>query len=236
LRVSVKVLAPAIAAAATLSIAPAAQAATVATPATCVRIVPGVKTFPVQASGFTANSPLTFTADGTAFGNGTADAAGNFDNTADRNAWFDASPVLPDGKNTGTIQLAANDAAGIAAAPVPVSVARIIVTGPRGTVKPKKRVRFRVFGFEPNKKVYLHIRRKGKTKGRFSLGRTDSPCGNVSKRMAFMPLNNYVTGTYQYFFSHSKKFSRKKVIFGARVVITRTLKSTDSQASAAGWR
>jgi hypothetical protein len=117
-----------------------------------------------------------------------------------------------------------------------VSIARITVTGPKGTVKPRKKVRFRVFGFEADKKVYLHIRRKGKTRGRFSLGRTDSPCGNVSKRMPFMPLKSYVTGTYEYYFGHSKKFSKKKVIFGARVTITRTLKSTSAQTGTAGWR
>lgn len=232
MKLTTKVLAPALVAAAGLSFTAAAEAATVATPAQCVRVIPGVKTFPVQASGFTANSPLTFTANGTAFGSANADPAGNFDNSADQNAWFDASPILPSNKNTSTVQLAATDAAGLAAAPVPVKVARIIVTAPQNVKPPTKRVRFRVFGFEPNKKVYLHIRRKGKTKGRFSLGRTDAPCGNVSKRMSFMPLDHYVTGSYQYLFSHSKKYKKSKVIFGGKVTITRTLRSTASAASA----
>jgi hypothetical protein len=238
LSVPKKVLAPALVAVTALFIVPAAEAATVATPATCVRVVPGQLTFPVQASGFTASSALTFTADGSPFGNGTADAAGNFDNTADPSTWFDANGILPADKNTGTVQLAASDAAGVAAAPVPVSIARITVTGPPDVVKPNKRVRFRVFGFQPNKRVYLHIRRKGKTLGRTSLGRTDSPCGNVSKRIPFMPLKRYqnVNGTYRYFFSHSKKFSKKNVIFGARVRISSSLKSTSAQTGTAAWR
>jgi hypothetical protein len=55
--------------------------------------------------------------------------------------------------------------------------------------------------------------------------------------MRFMPLSNYRTGSYRYFFSHSKKFSKKKVIFGGKVTIFRTFSSQPSsaaQATAAG--
>ena len=94
------------------------------------------------------------------------------------------------------MQLTADDGAGTVAGPVPVPVSRVTVDVPTRS-KPRKRVNFRVFGFEANKKVYLHIRRNGQTKGRFSLGRTDSPCGHVVKKMRFMPLSNYRTGTYR---------------------------------------
>jgi hypothetical protein len=233
LRVPAKVLAPAAAAVATLCIAPAAEAATVATPVSCVRVIPGVPTLPVNASGFTANSPITFTANGQAVGTGTTDPAGGFDNTANP---FDPNGILPANKNTSTFQLSASDAAGVAAAPITVPIARVRVTGPTHRVKPHKRVRLRVFGFAPGKKVYLHVRRKSKTKGTFSLGKADSPCGNTSKRIRFMPLEHYAFGTYTYAFSQKKKYSKKTTIYVAKVTITRTFKSVASQATAASWR
>jgi hypothetical protein len=226
-----KVLAPAAAAVATLCIAPAADAATVATPVSCVRVIPGLKTFPVNASGFTASSPITFTANGAPVGTGTTDPTGAFDNSQDP---FDPTNILPANKNTSTFQLAASDAAGLAAAPITVPIARVTVTGPKNQVKPHKRVRLRVFGFEAGKKVYLHVRRKSKTKGTFSLGKADSPCGNTSKRIRFMPLDNYAFGTYTYAFSQKKKYSKKTTIFVAKVTITRTLKSA-GQAKAGAW-
>jgi hypothetical protein len=232
LRTPSKLLAGGATVAATLCIASAAEAATVATPAQCVRIVPGLQTFPVQASGFTPGSTITFTSDGQFLGSGTADQAGGFDNSATP---FDP-PLLPANKNTTTVQLAATDSAGLAAAAIPVPVSRVIVTAPAHVKPPTKKVRFRVFGFLAGKKVYLHIRRGGKTKGRFSLGRTKGPCGLVSKRMRFMPLKRYSTGTYEYFFSHSKKFKKSKVIFGGKVSITRTFKSVGQAAAGAVWR
>ena len=63
-----------------LAIAPAAQAATVASQVPCVRVIPGLKTFPVLADGFPAGAFLTFKADGTSVGAGQADPAGHFDN------------------------------------------------------------------------------------------------------------------------------------------------------------
>jgi hypothetical protein len=235
LRAPSNLLAGGAAVAATLCIVPAAQAATVATPAQCVRIVPGVQSFPVQASGFTPNSSITFTSDGQFLGSGTADAAGNFDNSQPGGTLFDP-PLLPQNKNTTTVQLAATDSAGLAAPAVPVPVSRVVVTAPSNVKPPTKKVRFRVFGFLVGKKVYLHIRRHGKTLGRFSLGRTKGPCGLTSKRMRFMPLKHYKTGNYQYYFSHSKKFSKSKVIFGGRVSITRTFKAFRQAAAGAVWR
>lgn len=233
MRVSAKVLAPAAAAVATLCIAQAAEAATVAPTVTCVRVIPGLPTLPVNAAGFTASSPITFTANDQPIGSGTTDAAGGFDNSQTP---FDPIGILPANKNTSTFQLNASDAAGVAATPVTVPIARVRVTGPTKQVKPHKRVRLRVFGFAPGKKVYLHVRRKSKTKGTFSLGKADSPCGNTSKRIRFMPLEHYQFGTYTYAFSQKKKYSKKTTIYIARVNITRTFKSVASQATAASWR
>ena len=128
-------------------------------------------------------------------GSGQADPAGHFDNSADPSTPFQPQPLQ--GKNVGTLQLTAEDGAGGIAGPVPVKAANLTITGPRAPSKPHKKVNFRVFGFQTNKKVYLHIRRKGKTKRRFSLGTARGDCGLRTKKMRFMPLDNYKTGTYE---------------------------------------
>jgi hypothetical protein len=217
------VLAAGVAAAAA---APGAQAASVGSPALCVRVIPNAKTFPVVADGFAPGAFIIFKADDATVGSGTADQTGHFDNSAD--PFF--PPVLPFGTDLRTYQLTADDGAGTVAGPVPIPVTNVVVRAPANS-KPRKRVRFRVFGFAPGERVYLHVRRGGKTKGRFSLGTTSAPCGTLTKRMRFMPLRRYSTGTYRYYFSHSRRFDRTKVIYEARVRIYRTF---SSQATAAG--
>ena len=120
------------------------------------------------------------------------------------------------------------------AGPVPVEVANVTVVAPANS-KPAKKVNFRVFGFLSGQRVYLHVRRNGQTKGRFSLGKTKGACGLVTKKMRFMPVVNYRTGYYRYYFSHSKKFSKKKAIYTAKVRIYRTFSSVSTQTTAGAW-
>jgi hypothetical protein len=214
-----------------LAAAPSAHAATVGTPAPCVRLYPGVPSLPVTADGFPAGSPLTFKADGATIGSGMADPAGHFDNLADPNTWF--QPQQLQGKNVGTIQLTAEDGVGTVAGPVAVKAANLTITGPPGTVKPRKKVKFRMFGFQTGKRIYLHIRRGSKTKGRYTMGKAKGDCGLATRRMRFMPLPTYKTGTYEYWFGHSKKFSKQTAI-GVEVHITRSFKAARTQTTAAG--
>ena len=223
-------LVPVVVLAAGIAHASAAHAATVASPADCVRVIPGLQNFPVTADGFAPGASLTFTADGSAVGTGQADAAGHFDNAASPFA----PPLLPSGSDLKTFQLSADDGAGTVAGPVPVKVVNVAVRAPANST-PAKRVRFRVFGFFSNQVVYLHIRRNGHTKGRFSLGRTQAPCGTLTKRMRFMPLRHYTTGTYRYYFSHSKTFRKSQVFYEARVTITRTFSRAPQATAAGSW-
>jgi hypothetical protein len=223
-------LAPAVVLAAGLAAASTAQAATVSAPTECVRVVPGLSNFPVTADGFAPGASLTFAADGTAIGSGQADAGGHFDNAASPFP----PPPLPVGRDLKTFQLTADDGAGTVAGPVPVKVVNVAVRAPANAA-PSARVRFRVFGFLSNRRVWLHIRRNGKTKGRYSLGRTAAPCGTLSKRMRFMPLRHYTTGTYGYYFSHSKTFRRSQVFYEARVKIYRTFSRADQATAAGSW-
>ena len=66
-------------------------------------------------------------------------------------------------------------------------MSRITVVAPPDS-NPSRKVRFRLFGFRPRLRTYLHVRRAGRTKGRFALGRTAAPCGTLIKRMRFMPV------------------------------------------------
>jgi hypothetical protein len=220
-------LAPGAALAAALAAVPAAQAATVASEVPCVRYVPGVKSFPVSASGFAPGAFLSFKAGQDTIGSGQADGTGAFDNAADPFS----PPSIPLNRNKVTVQLTADDGNGTVAGPVPVSVTRITVALP-DHAKPRQRVRFRVFGFVPGKPVYLHVRRNNRTKGRFSLGRAAGACGLVTKRMRFMPLSSYRTGTYRYAFSQSKRYDRSKVLAGGKVTIYETFHASRAQATA----
>jgi hypothetical protein len=214
-----------------LAAVPSAQAATVGTPASCVRIFAGVPSFPVTADGFAPGAFLTFKADGATIGSGQADQAGHFDNLADPSTWFQPRPLQ--GRNVGTLQLTAEDGAGGVAGPVTVKAANLTFEGPPGTVKPRKKVRFRMSGFQTGKKIYLHIVRGGKVKGRYTMGKAKGDCGVASRRMRFMPLRRYKTGRYEYWMGHRKKFSRKTAI-GREVTIRRSFHAASAQATAAG--
>ena len=210
---------------AALAAVPGAQAATVSSTVPCVRVLPGVQSFPVVADGFAPGAFLSFRADDQTIGSGSADGAGHFQGAF-------GPPSLPFDRDLKTFQLTADDGNGTVAGPVAVPVSNVVVRAP-ANAKPEKRVRFRVFGFLENRRVYLHIRRNGKTKGRFSLGKTSAPCGTTSKRLKFMPLRHYSFGTYRYYFSHSRRFSKKTAIYSARVRIYRTFSSAHATAAGA---
>ena len=199
---------------AALLISIAAPASAVADPAVapstpCVRYVdtaPPAATLGVVSSGWAANTPLSFTLNGRSVGSGTTDGTGAFSTGADP-----FTPPEPKG-NLQTVPLTAADGSG-AAATSQVKLVRLIVTVPTGRYKPSKKVKYRAFGFAPGKRLYLFVRRGGKTKGRFLLGRTKGDCGLLTKRMRFMPLRKYSPGLYEFWFSHSKKYSKQTRIY-----------------------
>jgi hypothetical protein len=197
------------AAAAALAAGPAvAQAATVAAGAPCVGGVQTLhtingkifRTFPVSAAGFPAGAPIEFEADGSAFATGTADSTGAVSTLGD-------VPFF-----TGhhkTMQLTATDGT-TTAGPVNVLVTNIGVDF--HAHKPKQKIRYKAFGFFPGKRVYLFVRRKGHTLGRFSLGKARGACGDRDKRMRAMPLRHYTFAKYQYWFSQSRHFSKNTAL------------------------
>jgi hypothetical protein len=203
----------AVATAAALAGAPAAaQAAAVAPGAPCVGGLATAGKFPVSASGFTPGGFVTVAVGNDVVASGAADAAGS----------FNAIGFLP--FITGhqkKVELTAADDSGIAAAPASVSIVKFGVTVP-SHAKPTRKVRYRAFGFLPGKRIYLFVRRHARTLGRFSLGKAKGACGDASKRMRYMPLHHYTSGTYTYYFSHSPHYSKSTRLFGFQITIFRT--------------
>jgi hypothetical protein len=206
-----------------LLISIAAPATAMADPAVapstpCVRYVdttPPAATLGVVSSGWAANTPLTFTLKGRSVGSGTTDETGAFSTGTDP-----FTPPEPKG-NLQTVPLTATDGSGVVAT-TQVKLVRLIVTVPNGRYKPSKKVKYRAFGFAPGKRLYLFVRRGGKTKGRYLLGRTKGDCGLLTKRMRFMPLRKYSPGLYEFWFSHSKTYSTKTRIYSYKIRISRS--------------
>lgn len=193
-----------------------AEAATLTTPP-CVRQIPGAKTFPVQGSGFTPGSFVRVTADGQFIGSVQADAAGNVNG-----ALFPPS-LSSSTRNQQTFQIVADDGQGQAFGPVAVPVTRVSVDLPN-RARPRSRVRYQLYGFNPGERVYLHLRRGGKTRGTFSMGTAAGPCGTVTKRLRYMPLSRYSSGIYDYYFGHTPKFNRAQQIYRVKISIFRTFR------------
>jgi hypothetical protein len=196
--------------------APAAASAapTVSPSAPCVRYVgtnPPAKSLGVNTAGWPAGAFLNFKIGGQFVGSGTTDANGAF--SAPVGSF---SPPEPKG-NLQTQTLTADNGAGVVAS-APVTVVRLIVKVP-DRAKPTTKVKYRAFGFQPGARLYLHILRKGKVRGRFNLGKPKGNCGTLTKKLRYMPLKHWSTGTYAFWYSHSKKYSVQTRIYGYKIKI-----------------
>ena len=203
---------------AVLAVPSAAQAAAIAGPP-CARVLPGQKTIPVAGTGFTAGSSVRVNDAanaGNTLGSTTADAAGNFNDL-----FF--GPTFPDAEtNQMTVNVSGVDDQGVASPPVPLQVVRITATLP-DRARPTSRVRYRVFGFQTGKRVYLHIRRGGKTRGSFRISTATGPCGIATRRLRYMPLRRWSTGTYDYYFQHTRRFDRREPGVKLQISIVRRI-------------
>jgi hypothetical protein len=199
-----------------------AQSATLVPLTPCIRFLDAsVKTFPLQGAGFTPGSAVTIASDGAPIDTATADAAGGFSGV------FNAPPISG---TRASVSITADDGQGHPAGPLALPEVKISVVWP-SNASARKRVLFRAYGFESGKTVYMHIRRGGKTRGRFKIGRADSPCGLTKRRLRAMPLTNYSTGTYEFWFGTTKSFDRSKEI-GYRVTIFRRPRAAAASVSA----
>lgn len=201
---------------ATALVAPAAaSAATVAPSQACV--LDGTPSLAVTSSGWTPGIALNFALNGRTVGTGAADALGLFSNAADP-----FTPPAVTGRHPiRRFMLTANDPLGTHADAYVKVVHRTVSVPSRA--RPDKRVRYRAFGFPQGKKLYLHVRRGKRTLGRFTLGRPRGDCGVVSRRLRYMPLRHWSTGTYDFWYSNRRHFERSRALYGYRIRIYKAL-------------
>jgi hypothetical protein len=188
----------------------------------CIRFVDAaVKSWALQGAGFAPAAAVTIASDGVPIDTVTTDAAGSFSQPVN------APPI---NGNRANVAITADDGQGHPAGPITLPEVKLSVVWP-SNASARKRVLFRAYGFEAGKTVYLHIRRGGKTRGTFKIGRADSPCGLTKRRLRAMPLTRYSTGTYEFWFGATKKFDRSKEI-GYRVTIFRRPTAAAASVSA----
>ena len=193
-----------------------AQAAELVAPE-CGRVIPGQRSIPIQGTGFTPNSFVTLrTADGQTIGSAPTAADGSF-------AGAFSGPPFASGVERQALTLLGTDAQGLAAPPIPFAVVKITATLP-ARARPTSRVRHRVYGFDSGRTVYLHVRRGGRTRGTFKVSRARGACGIASRRMRYMPLRRYSSGTYDYFFQQSRRYDRTKPGVRLRISIVRRVR------------
>jgi hypothetical protein len=199
-----------------LAVAAAAAPVTVAATQPCV--LDSVADLSVTSGGWAPNAALTFSLGGQPVGSGVADGTGSF-----ANASTPFTPVpLTGTKPIRRLELGATDANGVAAVPSTVKVVRRTVTIP-ARAKPGKRVRYRAYGFPIGRKLYLHVRQGKHELGRFGMGRPHGDCGVLSTHLRYMPLHHWSTGTYDFWFSNRRHFTRKTALYGYRIKIYKTL-------------
>lgn len=188
----------------------------------CIRFLDtSVKSWALEGAGFAPNAAVTISSDGAAIDTVQADAAGGFQ------APVNAPPIRG---NRANVSITADDGQGHPAGPIALPEVKLGVEWPSHASAHKK-VNFRAYGFEPGKTVYLHIRRGGKTRGTFKIGRADPPCGITKRKLRAMPLSRYSAGTYEYWFGSTKKFDRSREI-GYRVTIFRRPAAAAASVSA----
>jgi hypothetical protein len=180
-------------------------------------VLDGVPDLGVTSSGWAPGSSLNFALNGRSVGTGTADAAGLFSNASDPFT----PPLLTGKRPIRNFTLTAADTAGNQANARVKVVHRTVAVPNRA--RPAKRVRYRAYGFPHGKRLYLHIRRGKRTLGRFALGRPHGVCGVVSKRLRYMPLRHWSTGTYDFWFGNRKHFKRNRALYGYRIRIYKAL-------------
>jgi hypothetical protein len=115
------------------------------------------------------------------------------------------------------------DSSGVASAPIGLQVVKITATVP-DRARPGSRVTYRVSGFDTGRRVYLHIRRGGRTRGTFRIATAQGDCGIATRRMRYMPLERYSTGTYDYYFQHTKRFDATAPRVKLSISITRRVR------------
>jgi hypothetical protein len=153
-------------------------------------------------TGFTPGGPVNFSFDGQLSSSGVADGAGNLAQPL-------TAPVLDFNVYQHQYSLAAQDQTNPAlAATTPVFVTQRTVTMSPKQGRPKKKIKFGVHALNPGQPVYLHYIFKKKQRYRKRLGVAKAPCGALTKRTRFFPVNRPRTGIWTFQFDNKKRYSK----------------------------
>ncbi len=177
-----------------------AQASTLAVDATCY-----LSGSPISATGtgFTAGGPVNFTFDGQLSASGVADGAGNFTQPL-------TAPALSGNTHQHTYSLAAQDQSNPAlAATTQVNVADRVATVSPHRARPKRKVKFGIHALNPGQPVYLHYIFHRRQRFVKRLGVAKAPCGSLTVRRRFFPVNRPKFGTWTFQFDNRKKYSKR---------------------------
>jgi hypothetical protein len=159
---------------------------------------------PINASGtgFTPGGPVNYAFDGQLAASGTADPAGNIAQPL-------TAPILPPDTIQHNYSLAAEDQTnpGLAATTGVLVTRRAATVTPR-RARPKSRVKFGIHGMPPGGPIWLHYVFHGKQRYRTRLGTARAPCGTLTVRMRFFPVNRPRVGTWTFQFDNKKRYSR----------------------------
>ncbi len=199
-----------VAVAAAVAVVPAGAAA--ATAGTQVPCYLNGQTAPISAagSGFTPAAPVAFTGSGFT-GSGVADAAGN------AAAQFPAPRIDPKRRSSKTFPFTATDGTQTAAGSFKV-VNGGAIWSDQGRIRTV--VKWTFGGLPPGKRIYVHVRRNGKTLKTTAAGRAGGVCGRATKRLRRLPIRGRAgDGTYQIAIDVSRRYRASTAIYRYKYVV-----------------
>lgn len=159
-----------------------------------------------------------------------ADAAGGI------GARIPAPPLASDNDLRETVTLTANDQARLGptgpigppeesfAATQFVLTAADVLVGPwlNGHASPRALTTFRVFGWEPYRRVYAHYFLNGKRIKTVQIGAVSGPCGDLTKKVRQFPFRPVPAGRYRVRFTGTSFYDPQGFWIGYRdVVVTK---------------
>lgn len=159
---------------------------------------------PINATGtgFTPNGPVNYAFDGQLSTSGTADGAGNIAQPL-------TAPILPRGTIQHTYSLAAQDQTNTAlAATTSVTVTERVATVTPHKTRPKRKVKFGIHGMPPGGAIFLHYVFHGKQRYVKKMGTAKAPCGTLTVRRRFFPVNRPRVGTWTFQFDTKRHYSK----------------------------
>ena len=185
----------------------------------------------ITGGGYTPGAPVSFTLDGAAFGDTTADAGGNL-----VPATFTAGNVPGKQQRKTLTATDTLNGANTAATTFTGTNLDVVVKPKRGNPGKKKRITAR--GFDGGRTLWAHVR--GPRKRNVKIGKVKGACGKLRKRKRIFKAG-YPVGVYTVQFDQKKKYraaSEPRVTFS--VTIFNVVRSSGAFASLAApteiWR